>query len=115
MPKKKPTEDTSPSFEEAMTQLQTIAQDLEEGQLGLEEMLVRYEQGTALLRHCHQVLSAAEQKIEQLTGFDQQGNPVCEPFDASATLDQREQTAGRRQSVSKVKTGLFGDDPTDET
>lgn len=121
MPKKKPAESESPRFEEAMAQLQAIAHELEDGQLGLEQALQQYEQGTALLRHCYRVLADAEQKIEQLTGFNDQGEAECEPFDASATLQQREQTAGRRSTgttttpteippasgSSKPKTTLF--------
>ncbi|HBN79440.1 MAG TPA: exodeoxyribonuclease VII small subunit [Planctomycetaceae bacterium] len=98
MAKKKTTpKQEMPSFEEALSDLQTIVGQLEEGELGLEESLEQYEKGTGLLRHCFSVLKNAEQRIELLTGEDAEGNLETEPFDASATLDQREQSAGRRK------------------
>src|SRR6056297_859306 len=112
MPKKKAkaAEKSQPNFEEAIQELQTIVQQLEEGTLGLEESLQQYEKGTALLRQCLQVLEKAEQRIEQISGVDEEGNPVTEPFDASATLEQREQTAGRRkQSAGKKTSGNDGE------
>jgi exodeoxyribonuclease VII small subunit len=75
------------SFEAALTQLQQVVSELEDGSLGLEPSLARFEQGVQLLRNCYQILEQAEQKIELLTGFDAQGNPVSAPFDAAATFD----------------------------
>ncbi len=98
MAKKKKTEtDTPPGFEEALEELQGIVGRLEDGELGLEESLDQYERGTRLLRHCLGVLQNAEQRIELLTSMDENGNVETEPFDSSATLDQREQSAGRRK------------------
>jgi len=100
MAKKKKAEPAL-KFEEALEQLQEIVSQLEQGSLGLEEALKQYEQGTGLLKHCYCVLEQAEQKIEQLTGFNAEGEPQCEPFDASATLHQTGNKAGRRQQDSR--------------
>ena len=108
---KSQTAETAPSFEAALTELQAIVGDLESGQLELEQAIARYEQGTSLFRHCFSVLAQAEQKIEQLAGFDASGNPVCEPFDATATLDQREQTAGRRATASRTTAKAAAEPP----
>ena len=103
--KKKSEAKPTLTFEESLGQLQEIVSQLEEGSLGLEEALGRYEQGTGLLKHCYCVLENAEQKIEQLTGFNQQGEPECEHFDATATHNQQEQKAGRRkQGAGKKKS-----------
>ena len=56
----------------------------------------QFERGTALLRSCYQTLQQAEQKIELLAGFDADGKPILEPFDATATHDPERQNAGRR-------------------
>lgn len=93
MPKQK--SDDAPCFEDALKELDAIAHDLEDGTLGLDESLSRFEQGIGLLRHCYSVLDAAERKIALLTGFDSDGNPITEPFDASATAEQG--VAGRRK------------------
>lgn len=92
---------TPESFEAALTELTAIVGDLEDGSVGLEESLARFEQGMSLLRHCHKVLTAAEQRIEQLTGFDADGNEVTAPFEATATIDERQQSAGRRKRKPK--------------
>jgi exodeoxyribonuclease VII small subunit len=82
-------------FEDALSELEAIARALEEGTLGLDESLRRFEQGIRLLRQCYAVLDSAEKKIALLIGFDADGNPVLEPFDATATAEQG--VAGRRK------------------
>lgn len=92
------------SFETALAELQTIVHELEEGQLGLETSLVRFEQGVGLLRSCYRLLEEAEQRIEILTGTDAQGNAITAPFDATATMESSEQAAkkpGRRRTAVK--------------
>jgi|AMWB02.1.fsa_nt_gi exodeoxyribonuclease VII small subunit len=54
------------SFEVALSELESIVRAMEAGQLPLEESLAAYERGAALLRHCQQALSAAEQKLQML-------------------------------------------------
>lgn len=99
-----PTEGAPQTFESALTQLQQIVHDLEEGDLGLETSLARFEEGIGLLRNCYRILEQAEQKIEILTGQDAAGNPVTEPFDATATFDGGDKPAkkpGRRKGSAK--------------
>lgn len=114
---KKDTEQTPLSFEESLMQLQQIVTDLEDGRLGLEESIGRFEQGVQLLRVCNQTLTHAEQKIQVLTGLDAEGNPITEPFDGSATFDQQGQRAGRRKTkkttadTSEDETGDDEDHP----
>ena len=99
-----PMNDSAPSFEGALSQLQQIVHDLEEGDLGLEPSLARFEEGIKLLRNCYQILEQAEQKIEILTGQDAAGNPLTAPFDATATFEGAEKPAkkpGRRRVATK--------------
>ena len=111
MAKKKDNEE-APCFEDALKELDAIAHDLEDGSLGLDESLQRFEQGIGLLRHCYGVLDAAERKIALLTGFDSDGNPVTEPFDATATAEQG--VAGRRKKRSS-RAEVECDDEGDES
>ena len=60
MAKKKPT------FEEALEQLEELTRQIEEGEIGLEESITKYEEGMKLVQHCRDVLGKAEHKIEQL-------------------------------------------------
>jgi exodeoxyribonuclease VII small subunit len=55
------------SFEEAVTELESILSEMERGEVPLEESLTRYERGNYLLQHCRQVLAKAEQQIEELS------------------------------------------------
>ncbi|MBU0717354.1 MAG: exodeoxyribonuclease VII small subunit [Planctomycetes bacterium] len=54
------------TFEEALKQLETIAGQIERGEIGLEESISKYEEGMKLVKHCRDVLTKAEHKIEQL-------------------------------------------------
>ena len=53
-------------FEEALQKLESIVEAMEAGELPLEELLARFEEGTQLARQCQQKLTAAELKIQQL-------------------------------------------------
>jgi len=55
------------SFEEALAELEQILTEIEGGQVGLEESLVKYERGNFLIQHCRGVLSTAEKQIELLS------------------------------------------------
>lgn len=56
------------SFEAAVAELEAIVQDMESGQLNLEDALARYQRGIGLLKFCQETLSGAEQRIRQLEG-----------------------------------------------
>jgi exodeoxyribonuclease VII small subunit len=53
-------------FEKALKQLEEIAAALEEGDLGLDESIRRFEQGMRLAKFCREKLDEAEKKIEIL-------------------------------------------------
>ncbi len=55
-----------PNFEEAMARLESLADEIEQGKIGLEESIARYEEGMALFKHCRDILSAAELRISKL-------------------------------------------------
>ncbi|MEL6828991.1 MAG: exodeoxyribonuclease VII small subunit [Pseudomonadota bacterium] len=54
------------SFEEALSELETIVRKLEQGDVELEESIRIYERGAALKAHCETRLKAAELKVEQI-------------------------------------------------
>ncbi|PCH99457.1 MAG: exodeoxyribonuclease VII small subunit [Alphaproteobacteria bacterium] len=69
------------SFEDALTELETIVRNLETGQTKLDESITAYERGVALKKHCEKRLSDARLKIEKIT-LDDKGAPQgLEPFD----------------------------------
>lgn len=69
-------ESTTFNFETAMVELTTIVEQMEKGQLSLEQSLIQFEQGISLIRQCQQALSVAEQKVNLLVGQDK-----LQPFD----------------------------------
>jgi exodeoxyribonuclease VII small subunit len=55
-----------PSFEESLKKLETIVDQLEKGDLPLEESLKLFEDGVGLSAVCKQELDAAEGKVQLL-------------------------------------------------
>jgi len=110
--KKKPATETTDqlNFEDALKRLEEIVHLLEEGEIGLNEALARYEEGVRLLRKSYKLLQHAERRIELLSGFDADGNPSTRPFDESqdATLQEKAQGRSRRRSISG-NPGKMGD------
>ena len=68
-------------FDAVVARLRAVVERLETGQLGLEEALAIYEQGVALTRRGHELLDAAEKKVEVLVSAA--GAIVTAPLDPS--------------------------------
>ncbi len=73
-------------FEASLDQLEQLVDQMEDGELTLEESLKAFEQGVKLTRECQQALKNAEQKVQLLT--EQNGELVTEPF-AAEELDEK--------------------------
>jgi len=67
----------TPTFEQALQQLEQIVQKLKKGELPLEDSLKLYEDGIRLSRLCHGKLEEAEGRIEVLLK-DARGEPVTD-------------------------------------
>lgn len=57
---------TNLSFEQAIEALGSIVQNIETGQVPLQESLSQYEKGMALIAHCRGILQSAEKRIEEI-------------------------------------------------
>jgi exodeoxyribonuclease VII small subunit len=68
-----------PSFEQALAELESLVETMEQGELSLEESLKSFERGVLLTRTCQQALKEAEQKIQILTENSPDAEP--EPFE----------------------------------
>ncbi len=95
------------TFEESLAKLDQIVRDLEEGQLGLEDALTRYEAGVGLLKRCYAQLRQAEQRILLLTGVDAEGRPITQPFEHAATAESQQGDNQRRRKKSDEPENLF--------
>ncbi len=58
------------NFEKAMSKLEEIATNLEEGNLSLDESIKQFEKGMQLAKFCREKLDEAERKIEILQKGD---------------------------------------------
>lgn len=77
----------NPTFEQSLAELEEIVRELENGEIGLEESLSRYEKGVGLLKRCYAQLQAAEKRIMRLGGVDEEGRPIGEQFEHAATAE----------------------------
>src|SRR5439155_20532113 len=68
------------SFEDALKELEGIVQQLERGQVKLDEAITAYERGALLKRHCEQKLAEAKMKVEKIV-FSADGSVSSQPAD----------------------------------
>lgn len=54
------------NFEEALEELESLVEQMEDGDLSLEESLAAFEKGVRLARECQEALKAAEQRVQVL-------------------------------------------------
>lgn len=74
----KTTEQKDIDFEAALKALEGLVEQMERGELTLEQSLQCFEKGIALTRESQQALTAAEQRVEILLEKNAQAEPV--PF-----------------------------------
>jgi exodeoxyribonuclease VII small subunit len=68
------------SFEDALKELEGIVQQLERGQVKLDEAITAYERGALLKKHCEQKLAEAKMKVEKIV-FSADGTVGSQPAD----------------------------------
>ena len=67
------------SFEDALSELEKLVRQLEDGKAKLDDAISSYERGALLKRHCETKLRAAQARIEQIAiGAD--GKVTAKPF-----------------------------------
>ena len=76
-------ETTDQSYEAALEDIEQIVEQLESGELSLEDSLAIFEKGVGLTKYCYQKLDEVEKKIEILTK-DREGKLQLKNFEAAA-------------------------------
>ena len=71
--------DKQPSFEKSLERLERIVADMEGGELSLEDMIARFEEGQKLIAFCGKKLDEVERRIEKLV--KKGGKDVTVPLD----------------------------------
>ncbi len=82
MPKKSASDQPSPSFEDAMTELEQLVAKMESGELPLEASVAAYQRGSELVQYCAAQLERVEKQVKVLEG------DMLKPF---ATDDEEEE------------------------
>jgi exodeoxyribonuclease VII small subunit len=67
-------DDKKPDFEHALKELENLVEQLESGELSLDETLKQFRRGVELTRHCQTVLDQAQQSVEQLMTLEVESN-----------------------------------------
>jgi exodeoxyribonuclease VII small subunit len=78
--------DKNPSekkFERALEELEGVVEQLESGDLSLEDSLAAFEKGVGLVKYCNQKLTDVEKKIELLVR-DKEGKLQLKALDSIA-------------------------------
>jgi len=74
-------------FEDAITRLEEIVEELESGELSLEESLSAFEEGIKLSKICAKLLNEAERKVEILMKGED-GQLIAKPFSEDLSEDE---------------------------
>jgi exodeoxyribonuclease VII small subunit len=98
MPKADPAGKSEPTFEAALTQLEKIVEEMDDDALPLEELIVRYAEGTKLVRVCEERLAAVEKKIA-IISRDASGEPRLEEFEPTAP-EEAPKAKSKRDDIS---------------
>lgn len=74
------------TFETALSRLEQITQELEEGELSLDKSLKKFDEGIQLARFCNEQLDEARAKVELL--LEKDGDLEAVPFPESNSEHQ---------------------------
>ena len=69
------------TFESALGRLEKITEDLEDGELSLENSLKKFDEGIKLAGYCNEQLNEARAKVELL--LEKEGKIEAVPFEGS--------------------------------
>lgn len=75
--------DSSKKFEVALEELAHVVEELESGDLSLEEALMAFEKGVGLVKYCNEKLSEVEKRVELLVK-DKNGKLQLDAFQPAA-------------------------------
>lgn len=89
MARKKPV-----NFEHSLEELESLVEQMEDGDLSLEDSMAAFEKGIRLARECQEALRQAEQRVQVL--LREHGEEKLAPFaedDADADASDDDETA----------------------
>ena len=69
------------SFEDSLSELEAIVDQLESGQGSLDDAITAYERGAQLKRYCQMKLDEARMKVEKIRLPENNGEPELSNFE----------------------------------
>lgn len=93
-------------FEDALSRLEKVVSQLEQGDVPLEESLKLFEEGIRLSRYCNQKLDEAEKRVEILLK-DKEGAFRAEPFSPSEGKGSFPSAGGEEREETPSKGSSF--------
>ncbi|MGB5291549.1 MAG: exodeoxyribonuclease VII small subunit [Lysobacterales bacterium] len=74
--------ETGPDFEKTLAELEILIENLEQGDLSLDQSLTGFKKGIELTKQCQAALDNAQQTVELLTNTQDEGSlKTFEPDD----------------------------------
>ncbi len=70
----------APKFEDSLARLEKLVNEMESGELSLDEMVKRFEEGRELVGACNTELTAIRQRIEKVVSAPSEP-PKVEPLE----------------------------------
>ena len=99
MAKTAPNPEPEQTFENALSRLEAIVQQMDSHTLPLDQLITDYEEGVNLVKICQAKLKDAEQKIEIITRRAQ-GDPELAAFEPDTAPADAKTPAGPRKNVA---------------
>ena len=87
-----------PNFEASLKELEEIVEQLEKGDLKLDETLAKYEMGIKIYKRCYQILESTEKKINVLLK-DRDGETYTKEFNLEKTQDVNSLTSENKNNT----------------
>ncbi len=91
-----------PNFEASLKELEEIVEQLEKGDLKLDETLAKYEMGIKIYKRCYQILESTEKKINVLLK-DRDGETYTKEFNLEKTQDVNSLTSENKNNNKTKK------------
>ena len=77
-------------FESALEELESVVEQLESGNLSLDDSLAAFEKGVGLVKYCNQKLNEVEKKVELLIK-DKEGRLQLKLLSSLADRDEKDE------------------------
>ena len=95
-------------FEKNLKELESLAENMSAGQMGLTESIAAFKKGMEIVRRCRKELGEAEQVVEKLVRIREGGQPETEPFESAEAAASAKPGAESRQANKPKAPALTG-------